>query len=396
MLRGQSFTLTAVCIMTFTYYLAVFMRVPLIPLYAVELGASTLQVGIIASSYMVVAAAMGFPIGSYVDRRGRRGVIIAGMAVSAVASLLLPLAGDVFSVAVFYAFIGAGMGACSPAIAAVVGDISHASAMGRSYGWFTTSMQVGMAGGPALGAVVASMWGYGSAFILSAVVAFMALPVAVFWLKEPHVEIPVTTEVTQPSKGIRPWKLGVLVMLGWLGTFTYAFTFGVVFPFFPLYADNAGIALGLIGVLLAVQSVFNAVARIPMAYLSDRTGRRVPFIVSGLVILSAGTALCVATDSFVALLVVFAALGLANGTVNMAIATSLAESTPPGTRGVAMGGQSTARFAGFAASPLMAGALIPAVGYMSAFSVAAMVSVLGAVAYVVFARRAVEPRAGRL
>jgi MFS family permease len=187
----------------------------------------------------------------------------------------------------------------------------------------------------------------------------------------------------------------VLVTLGWVGTFTYAFTFGVIFPFFPLYATDTGVALGLIGGLLAVQSVFNAVARIPMGYLSDRTGRRVPFIVTGLLVMSAGTVACVSTDGLVTLFVIFAALGFSNGTINMAISTSLAEATPPGTRGMAMGGQSTARFAGFAASPLLVGALIPTLGYMYSFSAAALVSVVGAIAYIVLARKAVEPLAGR-
>lgn len=284
------------------------------------------------------------------------------------------------------------MGVNSPAIAAFVGDVSHATAMARSYGWYTTALQVGMTGAPALGGLLAAVWGYCSVFVSSAAIGVVALVVAMLWLREPPFFIgQVESSRSQVTRG-RRWNLGRMVTLGWMGTFAYAFAFGVIQPFFPLYATNASMDLGSIGALFAVQSLFNALARVPIGHLSDRLGRRIPFIVSGMFSLSLGIVACVSTSSFALQLVIFAAIGLASGTTNMAIIASLAESMPPGTRGIAMGGRSTALFTGFACSPLLAGAILTAVGYMTAFTAAAVVCTVGAITYLTMGRKTTTVR----
>jgi DHA1 family multidrug resistance protein-like MFS transporter len=108
--------------LTLLHYTGVYMRVPLIPLYAAERGATPAGVGLITGGIMAVAAVAAIPFGLASDRWGRRAFLLGGMAVSAATSLLLPLATDPLALALVYGAAGLGVGAFSPSVMSLVGD----------------------------------------------------------------------------------------------------------------------------------------------------------------------------------------------------------------------------------------------------------------------------------
>ena len=60
----------------------------------------------------------------------------------------------------------------------------------------------------------------------------------------------------------------------WLVTFGANIIGGAFFTFLPLLAHERGLDVGQIGIVYLVQSVTNALARIPFGAISDRIGRR--------------------------------------------------------------------------------------------------------------------------
>jgi len=68
----ESKLLTIATAMTFVSYLAQFMRTPIIPLYARDMGVSLGEVGLISSAFMLLASALAIPLGLVSDRLGRR------------------------------------------------------------------------------------------------------------------------------------------------------------------------------------------------------------------------------------------------------------------------------------------------------------------------------------
>src|SRR4030066_545567 len=72
-------------------YLGAYMRLPLVPLFASDLGATTVQVGMINTGFMVAAALLSLPLGLVSDRLGRNRLILSGMAISGLTSLFLLL-----------------------------------------------------------------------------------------------------------------------------------------------------------------------------------------------------------------------------------------------------------------------------------------------------------------
>lgn len=356
-------------ILTLLMYVGIFMRIPIVPLYAKSLGASTLEVGLIAFSFMIVAAALAIPLGSLSDRLGRKRLIFAGLGLSSFASFLLSISQTPKQIMLVYPFAGLGAAAFAPAMASFVGDTSTGR-MGRAYGWYTSAMQLGMAAGPAAGGFIASYIGYSSAFFFSGTVIFLALILC--------LNFPTSTAELRPSNiEIKKLLQNRIVFVCWMATFCIAFGFGFFQPFFPLYASTIGLSVFYIGLLFTIQSFFNAFARIPAGYISDRLGRRNPFIVIGMLVLAAGIILLAFATSWHALITAVALIGLTMGIVTMAISTSLAEAVHPASRGMAMGGFSTTLYGGFAISSLIGGKIISSFGYFYGFLAGGLVCALG-------------------
>src|SRR3972149_9980655 len=70
------------CALSFILYLGAYMRLPLVPLFASDLGATTVQVGMINAGFMVAAALLSLPLGLVSDRLGRKRLIPSRMGVS--------------------------------------------------------------------------------------------------------------------------------------------------------------------------------------------------------------------------------------------------------------------------------------------------------------------------
>lgn len=65
------------------------MRVPIVPLFVLSLGADTVQVGLINGAFMLIAWALSIPSGLASDRLGRRLALLGGMILLAGSSFLL-------------------------------------------------------------------------------------------------------------------------------------------------------------------------------------------------------------------------------------------------------------------------------------------------------------------
>jgi MFS family permease len=366
--------------LTFVVYVGIFMRIPIIPLYAKSVGASTTQVGFIVASFMIIAASLAIPLGSLSDRFGRRRLIFLGVFLSAFTSFLLASTKNPLQIMLVYALAGLGASSFAPAIASFVGDVTSKERMGRAYGWYTSSMQVGMASGPAIGGLVAGIKGYEISFIVSGIVILCGLLIASA-IPPPNAGDRSKT-LTHIRKGLVDLGHNRKVLAAWTATFCIAFGFGVFQPFFPLYAQGIGLTAFAIGILFGVNSLFNAFARIPAGYISDRIGKRYPFIVGGMIAFAFSIFSIILFDSIYPLLLLVALAGLAMGITTMALSTTLAESSKRENRGIAMGGFSTSLYGGFAVSAAVVGRIIADYSFAVGFGFAGLICTIGALIFI--------------
>jgi MFS family permease len=366
------------CALSFILYLGAYMRLPLVPLFASDLGATTVQVGMINAGFMVAAALLSLPLGLVSDRLGRKRLILSGMAISGLTSLFLLLVRTPQQVGTVYLFAGVGLACFSPSMMSYVGDVSPPHFLGRAYGWYTSSLYLGMAVGPGLGGAIAD-WGFPTAFLSSAAVIAAGILVGGPRMPAPPAVIrPATTDLAADFREIVGNRA---VLACWTATFFSTYAWGALFAFFPLYARNAGISVTHTGLIFTCQAAANAAIRIPVGHLADRTGKRERYIVAGNLFFALCIALIGAFRGAVPLYLLFFGIGGGMAAAFTAIGAVLSESVPTRVRGLAMGGYNTCIYGGFAVSAATLGAVISRFGFAAGFAAAGGLCALSIVTF---------------
>ena len=368
------------CIIVFITYVGAFIRVPVVPLFATELGASKFEVGLITFGFMIVAGLLAFPLGFASDKSGRKLFIFVGLALSFLSSFFMAFSSSTTEIILFYMLGGVGIASFAPSISSYVGDISRE--MGKSYGWFTAAMQSGMAAGPSVGGLVADISGYRDAFLISSVFMAVSIMITMFL---PEADFPRRAgNILSELKRLMSIR-GIYT--SWIAVLSIAFAFGLFMPFFPLYVSELGYTTMLIGLLFTVQSASNATGRIPAGYISDRYGKRDVFISSGLLIFGVGMFMIPFLKGLPELFVVVGIIGLVMGVVTTNLSAMLAESAPEGLRGLTMSGFSSFLYLGFASSSIIGGKVIQMSGYMAGFTMALLVCIAGSMVFTYASKR---------
>jgi len=358
---------------TFLHYVGAQMRGPVLSLYAAANGASPTGVGLIIGAHMMAAAIGSIPLGRASDIWGRRPLMLAAMALSVVTSLLLPLFESELALIVIYGLAGVAVAAFTPSALSLVGDAAAPGRIGHAYAWYSTAHYGAIGIGPFVGGLVAEGWGYRTAFVVSAVGIAVALAVGQAMLPRSSPEAS-----RQSGATFAEIKSNTSVWAGWIIAVSGLLIQGVVFPFFPLLANERGLGPATIGLVFLVLGLANTAARLPAGWLLDRTGRSSLFAVGGVVVASLATALLPHVRSQTTLLVLTGIFGVASGLAFVAISVGLTASSAPAVRGLVMGGYSTSLYLGFALGSFALGPVITRYGYSAGFALGAAAGVVGA------------------
>lgn len=371
-----------VSLLTFLHYVAAQMRSPVIPLYAAAHGASATTVGLIVGAHMAAAALGSIPLGRASDVWGRRALLLAGMALGVVTSLALPLVDGPLALMAIYGLAGLGVAAFTPSALAMVGDAAPAGKAGRAFAWYSTAHYGAIGVGPFLGGLAAEWWGYrpalvGSAIgIAAALLVGFALPIAGRGHADPRVG--ATFASIKDNRDV--WA-------GWIVAVSGMLVQGVVFTFFPLLAHQHGLAPASIGLVFLVLGLANTLMRFPAGWLVDRSGRRTLLATGGVLAASAATALFPLAEGTGSMLALAAVFGGVSGLAFVAVSAGLAAATTATTRGLVMGGYSTAMYLGLAIGSIALGPVMTHQGWGVGFTTGGAAGAVGAlVASLIWAR----------
>ena len=75
------------CVIGFVCFFGAYMRIPVLPLFALSLGAGTAQVGMINAAFMLSAGLLAIPSGLLSDRFGQRPLLLSGLLIISCSSL---------------------------------------------------------------------------------------------------------------------------------------------------------------------------------------------------------------------------------------------------------------------------------------------------------------------
>lgn len=365
--RSYGPLLLTCCAVSFACFLGSYLRIPIVPLYAAELGASTVQVGAVNAAFMLMAGLLAIPAGLISDRVGRRTVILGGLLVIAASSFLLYFSTTPGQMIAIYLLFGIGLAGFSPAMMSYVADIAPRTHLGRAYGMYTIASNVAMMLGPASGGLLARHLGLRTVFLVSGGLTLAMVLVAGIFL-------PATGAPAGPPRAIRPALMELrrnrrfLVCL--VVTLGGCFGFGVFMTFLPLHLAVLGMDAGHVGLVFAVQALANALSRIPFGRLSDRVNDRGTLVIGGLIGLASALALTGLCTALPGVLACAALLGVSMGVAFTALAALIADLVPNELRGMAMGGYNSCIYLGMMASASTMGVLIARYGFAGGFLVA--------------------------
>ncbi len=376
-LRIYQKLLLTCCMVSFACNVGSYMRIPIVPLFARSLGADTFQVGLINSSFLFMAGLLSFPFGILSDRLGRKSFILSGALISASSSFLLYFCNSPMHMIWTYLFFGVGLAAFNPTMMSYVADISPASRLGRSYGWYTMALYGGMTLGPAAGGFIGHALGYRGVFLISGAFIFLMSWLVVFFIPSSGTK-PIRAPERKASDVFREVRSNIPLLGCWLATLGSCFGYGTFMTFIPLYANRLGMNAGDIGLVFAAQALANALSRMPFGYLSDRIAKRGHLILFGFLVFALAMAGFARSHSMSMLLLCSSIVGVGLGILFTSLGALVSEVVPRTLRGLAMGGYNTCIYLGMMLSSLVTGLVIREKGFESGFYFTAVIAVMSA------------------
>jgi MFS family permease len=145
--------------------LAYGVQVTFLPLHAARLGANP---GIFFLVYALALTAARGPAGRLSDRLGRRPIAAGGLALAAVALVVLAFSEGAMGLALSGALYGLAGGIAQPALMAWCVDVAPVADRGRALGTFYTALELGIAVGAMSSGLAVARWGFVTTFLAAA------------------------------------------------------------------------------------------------------------------------------------------------------------------------------------------------------------------------------------
>jgi len=366
----------------FSSMLGVGIILPLLPIYAENLGATGVWLGIIFAGFSISRTIIMPVAGRLSDRRGRKLILGIGLLAFALTSLGYIWASNTASLFLVRFLQGIAAGMILPIAQAYIGDIAPEGEEGKWMGYFNAVFFTGFGFGPLMGGILTEQLGMNAAFYAMGGLNLLAfLGVALFL-----PEISTREKATSPDSSYKDIAASSIMR----GLFSFRLGFalarGAFSTFLPILAGiNLGLSPSLIGILLTVNILGMSLLQIPAGIIADRFSGRA-LVVLGCAIHLVAMALIPAVGNFWQLFVLCVLLGI-GGAIAMPAASVLAISQ--GRRfgmGVTMAAFNVAMSVGLAIGPILAGVMADFLSINSVFYFATAVVLVGTVAFSRFTR----------
>jgi multidrug resistance protein len=322
------------------------MILPLIPFYAETLGASGFLIGVLISAFSI-AQQLSAPIwGRLSDRHGRRPVLVAGLAISAVSYIVFAFAQSLWLLFLSRAVQGLGGGTVG-VVQAYVADASAPDERAKGLGWLSAATSLGAIVGPALGSVLAAVWGRAAPGLGAALLCLLNLAFAWRFLTDSR-EMRVTGAHGVPTN---PQRLSAWQVLArpsetaarviWTYAVAIGAFYGVLAVFTMFLSRRFGIGEKNIGYFFMWFGAAGVIVRTTLVGPVVRRMGEVRMARAGLVLLAVGLILFPFSRGYPLLLFAMTLMPLGTAFTFPAVTALLSRVVPSRERGLYMGVQQT-------------------------------------------------------
>lgn len=319
----------------FAAFFDLFVQFPTMAPHARNLGASAALVGIVVAAYSITNLFGNLGAGFVLDRWGRRGPIVLGLAITALAVLSYAFVRSPEQLLIARAIHGLGAAALTPGAFSIIGDWVASNQRGRAMGFAGAMIAIPAMIGPPAAGLLRDAWGANSVFILDA--AVLAITLVAFAAVTRRLPYKAARRVGQSAADDDATPFGRLMLSANITLFAVTIGVGVLVAHLPLVLENQGESAARSGYSFAIFALVAILVMAgPIGGASDRFGRFIPLLV-GLVGVAGGLALLGVSEGYGLVAAGMAVFGLGYGLVFPAATALVTEAAGPGRRGMAFG-----------------------------------------------------------
>ena len=392
-MRSKPFVVLYLSVLVAT--MGISMVSPLLPVYAKELGATGIWIGLTFSVFAVTQTLTSPFVGGWSDRYGRKPFIVAGLLLYCLAAIGYLLAEELWQVIAFRALSGGGTSLIFSVARAYLGEMTPEGEEGRWSGVFSSADIIGFGVGPLLAGIVRQEIGFDAVFVgmallmgTSAMVVLLLLPAHLAALSDDS-----GSTGPMPSSPLRVALADRMVLALTLNWALVSLSFGSTLSFLGVRLERLEVGAAMIGVIFALESVSSGLSQPFFGALADRLNRRLLAVI-GLVLLAALIASLGITERLPIVAIIMLGVGAAGG---LAVVSTSAMQVDVGRRigmGTVIGLGSAGNGAGVLFGSLMGGLLVDLTGHeVAAFFFAGASMLVGALAFVWLSRGALSASA---
>lgn len=334
----------------------------LVSLYALELGASQLTVGILAALYAVVPLVLGVYTGRLADSRGTRAPLILGAVLTAAAMLTGFLGRGIPGLVAVALLVGGGFVFFNVSVQTLAGALSPAHRT-RNFAW----LSIGYSSSSLLGPVIAGFsidWiGHVLTFLLFSF--FPLLPLAVLLTRKPAA--PAAKPAASGSRGntldlLGDRQLRRLILISGLSVAS-----AELFAFYvPVFTHQIGLSASTTGIILGSYAFAVVLTRFMLGTLMKHLTTE-QILVWFLLLAAAAFAVFPFLREASALMATAFVIGIGVGATQPLMMSISYERAPPGRAGEVTGLRLTVNNVARISMPILCGAVGAALGASPVF-----------------------------
>jgi MFS family permease len=309
----------------------------LLPLFMLTtLGASALTIGLIEGGAEATALIVKVFSGMLSDYLGKRKwLAVTGYALAAITKPVFALATSSNAILGARLMDRIGKGIRGAPRDALVADIAPPHLRGAAFGLRQSLDTVGAFVGPLIATVLMLLWAndFRAIFWVAVIPAFLAVALLIFGVQEPEQKSDAAAVNPIQRKNLKRlnaayWWVVIIGAFFTLARFSEAFL--------VLRAQQSGMALALVPLVMMLMSIVYAASAYPFGKLSDRMSH-VKLLALGLLVLITADLVLAQSNHWSTVLLGVSLWGLHMGMTQGLLATMVADTAPADLRGTAYG-----------------------------------------------------------
>ncbi|CAM3837922.1 MFS transporter [Aeromicrobium ponti] len=252
---------------------------PLIPLYAKQLGAENIHIGVIIALFSMLPLLLSVKTGTVIDYIGVKKPLIFSIVIGSISMLILSISRDYIGIYISQIFAGFAHLVFVLSIQSYAGHFSKNKLREYYIAIFSIAVASGSFAGPVISGFLTDTISYSYAFLVLGLIILIALPLS--WLFheiqikapksiEPHEKAEKAFRLLQDSHLRKAILISSLVLL----------VKDAYIAFFPLLAAEKGVSTSVIGVIISLNAAAGILIRSILPWIVQRYKRKMIIIIS--------------------------------------------------------------------------------------------------------------------